>query len=398
MLTPSYLAGVAEPMVKLWSQLERDIMADLAKRIVKMGGVSETSDWQIRKLREMGMMEDQLTKQLKKLTNMSDRELKAAVKEACSHALASDDALYKAAGLSPVPLTASPALQEVILAGVRKTQGLMKNFTGTTAKTASKAFENSLDQAYIQIVSGAYSPDQAIRRAIDRLASQGMESVAYPTGHIERLESATRRAIMTGCNQTTAELQLARMTELETDLVETTSHAGARPTHAVWQGRIFSISGKTKGYGDFYAETGYGSGDGLCGWNCYHSFYPYILGFSTPSFSRDPAADSGKNNDDQYELGQIQRGYERQIRQAKRECSTLDAAMASADSDELVAQLKADFSRASVKLKAREAKLKTFVREHNLQRDTLREYSAGWSRSTSSKTVWANRKSKATGK
>ena len=106
----------------------------------------------------------------------------------------------------------------------------------------------------------------------------------------------------------------------------------------------------------------------------------------------------GKNNDDQYELGQIQRGYERQIRQAKRECSTLDAAMASADSDELVAQLKADFSRASVKLKAREAKLKTFVREHNLQRDTLREYSAGWSRSTSSKTVWANRKSKATGK
>ena len=125
MLTPSYLAGVAEPMVKLWSQLEQDIMADLAKRIVKMGGVSETSDWQIRKLREMGMMEDQIAKQLKKLTNMSDRELKAAVKEACSHALASDDVLYKAAGLSPVPLTASPALQEAILAGVRKTQGLM---------------------------------------------------------------------------------------------------------------------------------------------------------------------------------------------------------------------------------------------------------------------------------
>lgn len=80
MLTPSYLAGVAEPMVKLWSQLERDIMADLAKRIVKMGGVSETSDWQIRKLREMGIDGRQIAKQLKKLTNTSDRELKAAIR------------------------------------------------------------------------------------------------------------------------------------------------------------------------------------------------------------------------------------------------------------------------------------------------------------------------------
>lgn len=396
MLTPSYLANVAQPMIVLWEQLEDDILSDIAVRIAKSGKASDITNWQIRKAREMGLVRSNITKKLSRMSGMSSKTVSEIVNKACEKAMAEDDVVYKAAGMRPVPLGSSKALQEVILAGVRKTNGLMSNFTRTTADTASKAFENAMDRAYMQVISGAFSQDQAIRIAVKQLAKEGMESVAYPSGRIEKLDAAARRAIVTGVNQTTAELQLARADELESDLVETTSHAGARPSHAVWQGRVFSLHGKTRGYADFYAETGYGTGDGLCGWNCRHSFYPYILGFSSPSFSRDPANEIGKSNDLVYDESQKQRAYERAIRESKRECLALDAAMAAASNDELRAIVKNDFTAASVRLKKREAALKEYLKHTARMRDASREVVNGFGRSTSAKAVWANRKAVST--
>ena len=92
------------------------------------------------------------------------------------------------------------------------------------------------------------------------------------------MDVAVRRAVLTGVNQTTARMQIARADEMECDLVETTAHMGARPEHMDWQGRIFSRSGKSRKYPDFVKSTGYGTGPGLCGWNCRHSFFPYFEG------------------------------------------------------------------------------------------------------------------------
>ena len=73
-------------------------------------------------------------------------------------------------------------------------------------------------------------------------------------------------------------MQEARADELVCDLVETTAHSGARPSHAEWQGQAFSRSGKSRKYPDFVQVTGYGTGEGLGGWNCSHSFYPFFEG------------------------------------------------------------------------------------------------------------------------
>lgn len=392
MLTPDYLATIATPIVTLWSEVEDDIIRDIVSRIVKKGSFTEVSKWQIAKLREMGLTEESIATRLAKMTKKSDTEIQRIVGEACQESASLDDPIYVKAGLRPIPIASSPALKEVVAAGARKTQMLMRNFTGTTANTASMAFENAMDRAYLQIMSGAFSTDQAIRLAVVDLACKGMESIAYPSGHIEKLDVAARRAILTGANQATAEMQIARAGEMESDLVETTSHAGARPSHAVWQGKVFSLSGRTRGYGNFYAETGYGTGEGLCGWNCRHSFFPFFLGISTRTFERDPAARLGKSNDQVYEESQKQRAYERSIRESKRECVALDAAVAAAQSDELRAALKQDFAAASVKLKRREAKLAQFLEDTSRTRDAARESVVGFGRSTSAKAVWANRK------
>jgi hypothetical protein len=183
------------------------------------------------------------------------------------------------------------------------------------------------------------------------------------------------------------------MQDMGTELAEVTSHAGARPTHAVWQGKVYSMSGRSGDYGNFYDETGYGTGEGLCGWNCYHSFYPFYRGLSTRSFVHDPSSDnSGRDNDEMYEESQRQRAYERAIRSSKRECATLDAAMQSAPNEELEASLKEDFQSASVLLKRREAALKDFLHRTGRVREAEREQVADFGRSTSSKAVWANRR------
>ena len=394
MLKPEYLMQAADPVVEIYSQVELDILADIARRIVKTGYFTDTAQWQLRKAKEFGYLQGDVNGILSKATGLSRKEVQKLMTAAGSKSLAFDDAIYKAAGMSPVAVSQSPALMAMLLQGVDTTMALIGNYTKTTAKVSTVAFNSILDRAYIQIISGAFDPTTAIKRAIRELTTSGIEKIAYPSGATSSIETAVRRAVTTGVNQSVSKLQLLRAEEMGCELVETSSHAGARPSHAEWQGKVFCIKGHHKRYGDFYRETGYGTGEGLCGWNCYHSFYPYFEGLSTPSFSRDPSSDAGRTNGDDYELQQKQRYYERKIREAKKECSTIDAAMNSATNDELKKELYGDFQKASVKLKQREARLSEFIDETGRTRLRDRELTGAWNRSTSSKAVWANRKAK----
>lgn len=394
MLTPEYLMQAADPVVEIYSQVEQDILEDIARRVVKTGYFTDTAQWQLKKAKEFGYLQGNVQDILAKATGLSQKEVQKLMTAAGTKSLAFDDAIYKAAGMSPVAVSQSPALMAMLLQGVDTTMALIGNYTKTTAKVSTVAFNSILDRAYIQIISGAFDPTTALKRAIKELATSGIEKIAYPSGATASIETAVRRAVTTGVNQSVAKLQLLRAEEMGCELVETSSHAGARPSHAEWQGKVFCIKGHHKRYGDFYRETGYGTGAGLCGWNCYHSFYPYFEGLSTPSFSHDPSKDAGRSNDEDYERQQKQRYYERKIREAKKECSTLDAAMKAAQSDELHDELYKEFQRASVKLKQREARLREFIDETGRTRLRDREWTGTWNRSTSSKAVWANRKAK----
>lgn len=386
MLTPNYLMNVAEPMVELWSQVECDILQDIARRLVKnLGKMTESARWQILKARELGILQTDMTKELARMSKMSEKEVEKLVLEACEDALLFDDEMYIKAGYAPPPLMESQALMDVVNAGIRKTNGLMRNFTNTTADTATKVFENALDRAYLQVQSGAFSYEDALRNVVRDLAIKGIDRIVYPSGSNIRMDAAARRALLTGLNQTTAELQLARMDQMGTHLIEVTSHAGARPTHAVWQGQVYWRNERVRGYRNFEESTGYGTGDGLCGWNCYHNFFPYFEGLSMRSFERDPAARLGKSNDEVYEESQKQRYYERRIREARRECVTYSAARDAAQDAQTKQVLDNMFTAASVKLKRREGALDRFVEATGRTKIPERAAVYGYNRSVSAK-------------
>lgn len=395
MLTPGYLMNVAEPMVELWSQVECDILEDIARRLVKCSErMSATAEWQILKARELGVLQTDLTRELAARTKKTESEVRSLVLRACENALAFDDEIYVRAGYAPLPLAQSQALLQVVEAGIRKTCGLMRNFTGTTARTAAQAFEHALDRAYLQVISGAFTFDGALCNVVRDLAALGIERIVYPSGSSIRMDAAARRALLTGLNQTTAELQLARMDELGTSLVEVTSHAGARPSHAVWQGRVFWRGNRVSGYENFEEATGYGTGDGLCGWNCYHSFYPFFDGISRQAFERDPSARNGKSNDQEYEESQTQRAHERKIRDSRRACAVYSAALDEAKDAGTKAAMESMFSQEAVKLKRREEALERFLEDTGRTNERDRLKVLGYSRSVSSRASWAVRKAR----
>lgn len=389
MLTPAQLMTLPEPLLELFGELEAEILADICARIVKHGTVTASSVWQIEKLKEMRGLNRNATRLISKALNVSDAEVGDILREAGMKSLATDEAVYRAAGIAAGKFVYSEALNEVLKAGIAKTNGLLHNYCGTTALDATKALSNSLDKSYFGIITGNLDPATAIRRSVKEIAGKGIQSVAYPSGHSDSLETAARRAILTGANQTTAELQLARAGELGSDLVEVTAHGGARPEHAVWQGGIYSIKGTTKGYRTLADACGYGSGDGLCGWNCYHNFYPYILGFSTPTFSKQRSAD----NDAEYDTQQEQRALERAIRSSKKEVMALDAARKAATTPETYAQLDEEFSRAARTLANRRKRLEAFLNSHDgFFSASDRTAVGGYDRSIAGKAAWAARK------
>ena len=292
------------------------------------------------------------------------------MQEAGTKALESDAAEYISAGLEPPSIRDSKRLRDTLNAGYKATQGTMRNLAKTTAKTASQQFERALDRAWVDIRSGAIDYNTAIRSAIKDLSKSGVQSIRYPTGHTDSLEVAVRRAVVTGANQTALQLQWDLADEMGCDLVETTAHAGARPSHAEWQGQIFSRSGKSTKYPDFRAATGYGTGAGLGGWNCRHSYHPYFEGtpraYSKEQLEQYNAKDYAYNGQQltEYEATQIQRYNERQIRRWQRERTALEAAGL-------------DASEATGKLRQWRDTQADFLRQTGLKRQYEREKISG---------------------
>lgn len=331
MLTPSAFDKLLVPITDLYEEFIQSIVNDIARRLVKTGGVTATAAWQMQRILEGGAVYTEVLDRLAILTGKSKQVLEAIFTQAGVSTIAFDNRIYIAAGLKPLPIPLTPAMQQVLLAGLRKTAAQIYNLTMTTALESQHAFVETLDLAYMQVVNGTMSYTQAIKAGIKKLAREGIKAIEYRDTK-DQVDVAVRRAVLTGVAQTTGNIQMYGALESGIDLVQTSAHIGARPTHALWQGKVYSVAGKTPGYPPF-SETGYGTGPGLCGWNCRHSFYPFYKGISENIYTEammdeyaDKQVEYKGTGMSVYEASQIQRGIEREIRKTKREATALGEA------------------------------------------------------------------------
>ena len=390
MITPEYLEGTVERIASLYENVQESIIRDVTERLLYTDfDIADTAKWRVEKLQQSGMVYDKVLERISETTGKSQKELKKIFEEAGIEVFNYEDDVCEKLNMSPLDIRQSPAMLKVLKAGLQTTRGTMRNLVNTTALATENSFIDACDAAHTMITSGAFSYNEAIVSAVGQAGSAGA-FVHYPTGHRDRIDVAVRRAVLSGLGQTVGKLNEILCDELDCDLVEVTAHWNARPSHAEWQGLVYSRSGKNKDYPDF-AICGYGTGDGLLGWNCYHDFHPFIEGISERMYT-DTELERMKNNTvtyngktmTGYEATKIQRSIERNIRDSKRKLIAYDHGIKNS-SGSLNGEFRFRYALESRRLSRLNGKLNDFCKQTGFQKQYDRARVQGFGRSQAQK-------------
>ncbi len=405
MLEPEVLDYILNSL-NVHKQLQESIIRSISRRIVKNGlspadAISETAAYQAEIAQRAGIVYDDIVKIVAEESGNLYYDVKNAFDAAEVELFNFDDEVLLSNGYEPEAVkNLSPAMRQTWEAALSKTFTEAENLTKTIALTSQSAYISACDLAHMQVASGAFTYGQAIVSAVKQAAVQGAR-ILYPSGAVANLDYAIRRSVLTGVNQTAAQIMNAKADELEHDLMITSAHYGARPEHTIWQGGVVSRSGK---YGYLsLSDVGYGEVTGIFGANCKHTWYMYF-GFSpyTKEMLEDMQNKTVTYNEQEipmYDALQKQRYLERSVKKTKRELIGLDEAIKNTPAKDSLA-LKSEFQAGAVKLKRQEARLAEFCKQTGLKRDRFREqvFSAetengirGWTKSVSQKAVMANR-------
>lgn len=378
MLSEKDFAKIERQANQLYANLELDIIEEIATRIASFGYANTVVLNNIRIAQEIGILYQDIITLVAKYNNTSYEKVAKIFEESGAKTLDRDDFIYKEAGLNPVPIKQSRSIMQMMSATIEKTAGNLQNLVMTTANTAQTQFYNAMNKAYMEVSTGVKSYSQSILGAIDNISSQGA-TITYPSGRNMSLESAVRMNIITGVNQTCGKLQELRADELGWDLMELTAHSGARPSHASWQGKIVSRSGK-KGYLSL-DDIGYGTATGFKGVNCRHDWYPYKEGSARTytqkqldAWENEKVTYNGKEYS-KYDATQIQRKMERQIRNDKKQLAGLQGILKSNMNDnKLILETKTNFAKRSLIYKTHQNELDDFIKQTSLVKDNSRLY------------------------
>ena len=398
MLSPDYLARIAEGSEEIASQLHTYIIRQIIDRMmIRIGRgddclLTSSDRWRIQILQDEGYLLEDITAELSKVTNRQEKEIKFAMEEAGVKALEYDHKIYEAAGLSPTPLTQSPQLIRLMERNMDATMGEWKNYTRTTAEAAQRLFINECDSAYQLVSSGAVSYTQAVKEAVNNVVSGGV-IVHYPSGHKDTIETATARAVRTGVAQATGDISIKRMEEMDWDIILVSAHIGARTgdggqnpgNHLWWQGQFYSRTGSDRRFPPF-SQTGYGTGEGLCGWNCRHSFGSGD-GINNP-YKDIQTADNYKVE----QLEKRQRTLERRIRKTKREVMGIQEAVDKCKDESAKFEMQLDLDRKSYLLQRQNKAYNEFCKENDLRTQQERLQIARWNREQAAKARGAARR------
>lgn len=369
MLSDRQKEQLSAEMVPLFQELEQDIIQDIARRVRKEKRWTETAELQAKTLEAMGYrpveIRNKVMRELKadkeyqamiaKNTLEHKRAVRESIKQLVTNAKAQGDDIVSRAGTMAFNddlsfwkskgrhLRYSPELGKINQSATKRLAHELKNLTHSTGFKfigapirEDRVFSHAMDSAIMNIASGGFSSGQAVEQVVSDLEKSGIRHVDFGSGISRGIDVAAALAVRTTLGQMAAEISMSNAEELGTDLVEVSSHAGAREgigcaSHVDWQGKVYSISGKAHpeeekrlGYKieKLSDVTGYPDDPtGLCGYNCRHTFYPFIEGISEPNpIEKDPEPVTiDERTYTYYQATQVQRRLERELRELKRQ-------------------------------------------------------------------------------
>ena len=284
-MNQEYKEKLSRQIAKNFADLEMRVMEDIVRRIRKTKKITSTADWQINRLQILGNSSEDIEKMLKDTLDASYPEMFELYDQVIDWEYVRNKDVYEQINAQFIPFEENEELQQLTDALIQQTDDNLRNITqslgfyldygnGKLVLTPlAEVYQSYLDAACMDIVSGAFDYNNVLRRAVSQMTNSGLRQIDYASGRGNRVDVAARRAVMTGITQLTGKISDMNAEKLGTEYFEIAWHAGARPTHAVWQGKVWSKE-------QLVTVCGLGTVTGLEGANCYHERYPFILGIS----------------------------------------------------------------------------------------------------------------------
>ncbi len=384
--SPALLDALPEELAELFRALEITLLEEICSRLKATDELNEVTVQAIRALRSHGIDLKEIEKAVLETSGISKTKLDKLLDDVVER-----NQKYYTELINLAHITQPGKLvDDAEVAAIKKqTIDTFRNLTasmgflvdaGRTMLPPAKAYQWALDNAVMQVQSGAINYNQAIKTAVKQLADSGLKVVDYESGHRDHIDVAARRAVMTGVSQICAKYTEQSAEYLETPYFEVSAHSGARDkpgpspwsSHKNWQGKVYSVRDGDI-YPSIYKVCGLGAVDGLEGANCRHRRFPWVEGVSERTYTEDQL----KHIDDglgctydgktytAYEATQMQRRVEREIRKLKREKAAYKAA-----------GLHEDETAVNIRLRRLNAKYKAFSAEAGLpeQPERMRVY------------------------
>lgn len=323
-----YKEQLSRQIERNYSDLEMRIMQDIVRRIKKAGKITSTADWQINRLRILGNSSEDIEKMLKEALNASYPQMFELYDKVIDWEYVRNKDIYEQINAEFIPYEENDELQQITNALIQQTDADLRNITQSLGFyldygggkpvliPLAEVYQKYLDSACLDIVSGAFDYNSVLRRVVTQLTNSGLRQINYASGRANRVDVAARRAVMTGITQLTGHISDYNAEKLYTEFFEVAWHSGARPTHAVWQGKVWSKK-------QLITVCGLGTVTGLEGVNCYHERYPFIPGISERNWTDEWLEEQNRKENTPKEFN----GKEYTLYEAKQRQRQMETAM-----------------------------------------------------------------------
>lgn len=380
MLSEEYIVECSDNIVRMYNKFVDASIVEMAKSIKKYYTFDEINR-KANLLVISGTLKSKIIKHIAVLNKMSAEEVKKILEDAGKTTLASDDAIYMKSGFDVVPFTESPVLKQILETQIVETSGELFNLTKTTADAVQQKFISAVDVAEMQVQTGFTDYNTAIKNAIIDIVDSGANTaVEYPSGFKSALDVAVRRCVLTGVSKSASALQWQRAIDMKAPYVDISAHAGARPTHAEWQGKRFNLNGDGRFPSFVEPLAQFGNKpvkDQLEEYNCRHSWYPVMSADAPYAITKkylkelnEKKVTSGGKEYTYYEAEQRLRQMERNIRKYKRRVQALKEARVEGQENP---QLEEAIKRNNIKIREWQKHIRTFVNDTGVDRRRANE-------------------------
>ena len=351
--------------VELLYEAENEILVSIS-RLLGVGNIA-SAEWKMDRLKKLGGLTERAAAIIRRYRDAIQEGTLSAVEEAALNQLIESDAIFdkaKRAGAtvaSPLAADADPAIRATIKAWQNSALDQMNLAMANMLQSSGQLYIDTINRTAAGVLSGSMTGREALVRTVREWAAQGIPSIIDKAGREWTSEAYANMVIRTNVTRVSHEVQLERSKEYGANLIEVSSHAGARPLCAPYQGKVYSLSGQSEEYPSL-ASTSYGEAPGLFGINCGHFSYPFFPGISRQSYAPDETEEQKADNAQIYKESQKQRVIERAIRAAKREVQVYEAL-----GDE------GALAQAMALVRDRQAAMRDFIEETGRTRQRSRE-------------------------